>query len=70
MEYAEIEKKSMDRILYKEQSLDNCNNRGEIEGKPGKRRPRIPFLKRVIEDTGIRTYRELKTDIDDREKWK
>jgi len=29
---------------------------GKIEGKPGKGRPRTPFLKQVMEDTGIGTY--------------
>jgi len=51
--------------------LDERNNRGnEIEGKPGRERPRIPFLKQVMEDTGIGTHWELKRIISDRDKWK
>lgn len=30
--------------------------KGKIEGKPGRGRPRISFLKQVMEDTGIETY--------------
>jgi len=32
---------------------------GKIEGKPGRGRPRTPFLKQVMENTGIGTYWEL-----------
>lgn len=35
----------------------------KIKDKPKTGRPRIPFTKQVIEDTGIRTYRELKITV-------
>jgi len=34
-----------------------------IRRKPGKGRPRTPFLKQVIEDTRIGTYWKLKRNI-------
>lgn len=43
---------------------------GKIEGKPGRRRPRTPFLKQLMEDTGIGTYWEIKRVISDRDKWR
>lgn len=55
MKCAKTEKKSMDQIPNKKQSLDKHNNEGKIE-----ERSRAPFLKVVMEDTGIGTYRELK----------
>lgn len=33
--------------------------KGKIKGKPGKRRPKTPFMKQVMDDTGIRMYMEL-----------
>jgi hypothetical protein len=36
---------------------------GKIEGKLGIGRPRTPFLKQVMEDTGIGTYWEMKRII-------
>jgi len=44
---------------------------GKIEGKPGRgERPRTPFMKQLMEDIGIKTYRELKRSISDRDKWR
>jgi len=43
---------------------------GKIEGKPGRERPRTPFLKQLMDDTGIGTYWEMKRIISDRDKWR
>lgn len=29
---------------------------GEIEGRPGRRRPKSPFMEQVMKDTRIQTY--------------
>jgi len=42
----------------------------KIEAKPGRGKPRTLFMKQVIEDIGIKTYRELKRTISDRDKWR
>ena len=43
---------------------------GKIEGKPRRGRPRTPFLKQLMDDTGIKTYWEMKRIISDRDKWR
>jgi len=43
---------------------------GKIEGKPGSGRPRTPFLKQLMEDTGKETYWEMKRNISYRDKWR
>jgi hypothetical protein len=40
---------------------------GKIEKKPGRGRSKTPFLKQVMEDTGIGTYWVMKRIINDRE---
>lgn len=47
----------------------NAIAEGKIEGKPGSGRSRIPFLKQVMEGTGIRIYSAPKRNIGGREKW-
>jgi len=48
---------------------------GKTEGKAGRDRPRIPFMKQIIEDIGrinkekIRTYKELKAAVVERDEW-
>lgn len=56
MEYAKIEKEIMDRTRNKRNSLWIVTIiEGKIGGKPGRVRPRTPFLKQFMEDTGIGT---------------
>lgn len=43
---------------------------GKIEGKPERGTLRTPFMTRLMGDTVIETYRELKRTISDREKWR
>lgn len=57
----------MDRTLNKKIVLRITTiTVGKIEGKAGRRRPRTPFLKRVTNDNGIRTYWQLKRNVSDR----
>lgn len=39
----------------------------KIEGKPGRKMPRTPFMKKPIEYTGLRTYKGAYQIINDRE---
>lgn len=63
MEYTEIKETHINRISYKEQFLDNHDNKGKSECKPGRVRPRTPFMKQIMKDAGIRTYKEFKRII-------
>lgn len=64
MDCTEVEVKSMNRTSNKEQSWITII----IEGKPGRGKPKTPFMKQVIKDIGIRIYRELKRNLEEREK--
>lgn len=63
-------RKAWIRHLMRNSPLITTEIEETIKGKPGKGRPRIPFLKQVIEDTGIVIYWKLKRNISNREKWR
>lgn len=56
-------KKSVNRILIWNSLWITIIIERKIKGKPERGRLRTPFMKHVMGDTGIVTYRELKKTI-------
>jgi len=43
---------------------------GKTDGKAGRGRPRIPFMKQITEDIGKTNYKELKVAVMVRDQWR
>ena len=43
---------------------------GTVEGKEYRERPRLEYIKQIMEDVNCETYEEMKRKAQDRSQWK
>ena len=56
--------------IIRQEGLVKTILEGSVEGRNCRGRPRLEYIRQVMEDTGCHTYREMKRLTEDREAWR